>query len=220
MTVAIDRAEFDADIDSRTHRAPVAFTRPAPHIHPVPPDDDDAMPGQNDDNDDRSLFQKAVDCARPLKQDRRSPHKPRRKPVPQQRRRDEQEVVASLLSDEYNPEIETGEELLFARAGIQQRVLRRFRRGQYAIEAELDLHGRTAAEARELVSEFLRQMRANGRRCVRIIHGKGLSSEGRLPVLKVKVNSWLRQKDDVLAFCSARPQDGGTGAVYVLLKKS
>ena len=63
-------------------------------------------------------------------------------------------------------------------------------------------------------------MRAAGKRCVRIVHGKGLSSEGKLPVLKVKVNSWLRQKDDVLAFCSARPQDGGTGAVYVLLKKT
>lgn len=177
------------------------------------------MSTSDHDNDDPGLFRKATAGARPLEQDRRGPDRRRRKPVPQSRRRDEQAVVASLLSDDYSPDIETGEELLFVRHGIQQRVLRRFRRGQYAIEAELDLHGYTVTEARETVSRFLQAMRAGGKRCVRIIHGKGLSSEGKLPVLKVKVNSWLRQKDDVLAFCSARPQDGGTGAVYVLLKK-
>jgi DNA-nicking Smr family endonuclease len=178
------------------------------------------MSGPDSDNDDDGgLFRKAVRGARPLRQDRNSQPRPKRKPVPLQRRHDEQEVLASLLSDDFNPDIETGEELHFARGGVQQRVLRKFRRGQYAIEAELDLHGRTVPEARELVSAFLRQMRAGGKRCVRIIHGKGLSSEGKLPVLKIRVNSWLRQKDDVLAFSSARPQDGGTGAVYVLLKK-
>jgi DNA-nicking Smr family endonuclease len=176
------------------------------------------MAGQDSD-DDRQLFKKAVQDARPLKQDRKGPHRKRRKPVPQQRQRDERDVVASLLSDEYLPDVETGEELLFARPGLQQRVLRQFRRGQYAIEAELDLHGRTVPEARERVSQFLRRMRAGGKRCVRIIHGKGSGSLGKLPVLKVKVNHWLRQTDDVLAFCSARPADGGTGAVYVLLRK-
>jgi DNA-nicking Smr family endonuclease len=172
------------------------------------------------DDDDDNLFRKAVGDARPLKQDRLSPRPKRRKPVPQQRLRDEREVVASLLSDDYSPDVETGEDLLFVRTGLQQRVLRKFRRGQYAIEAELDLHGCTVPEAREQVATFLRRMREGGKRCVRIIHGKGLSSEGKLPVLKSKVNGWLRQKDEVLAFCSARPQDGGTGAVYVLLKKS
>ncbi len=178
------------------------------------------MTDQDGDNEDRGLFRKAVKGARPLKQDRHSPPRPRHKPVPLQRHRDDQEVMANLLSDDYSPDIETGEELLFVRSGIQQRVLRKFRRGQYTIEAELDLHGRTVAEARELVSRFLHRARAGNKRCVRIIHGKGLSSIGRLPILKVKVNSWLRQKDEVLAFCSARPSDGGTGAVYVLLKKA
>lgn len=174
----------------------------------------------NDDSDDDSLFHKAAKGARKLKQDRVAPHKPRRKPVPQQRRQDDEDVLHSLLSDEFDPaEVETGEELLYTRPGIQQRVLRKFRRGQYAIEAELDLHGRVVAEARELVSVFLRQAQASGKRVVRIIHGKGLSSEGKLPILKGKVNSWLRQKDAVLAFCSARQNDGGTGAVYVLLKR-
>jgi DNA-nicking Smr family endonuclease len=178
------------------------------------------MADQDDGNDDKNLFRKAVHGARPLKQDRHNPNRPRRKPVPLQRQRDDQEVMASLLSDDYSPDIETGEELLFVRTGIQQRVLRKFRRGQYTIEAELDLHGRTASEARELVGQFLHRARASNKRCVRIIHGKGLSSIGKLPVLKVKVNSWLRQWDEVLAFCSARPNDGGTGAVYVLLKKA
>jgi DNA-nicking Smr family endonuclease len=177
------------------------------------------MATRKDDSDDATLFRKAAEGARPLRQDRAAPHKPKRKPVPQQRLRDEKQVIASLLSDDYEPDIETGEELLFVRPGLQQRLLRKFRRGQYAIEAELDLHGRTAVEARELLAEFLRAARTRGRRCVRIIHGKGLGSAGKLPVLKVKVNTWLRQKNEVLAYCSARPQDGGTGAVYVLLKR-
>ena len=174
----------------------------------------------SDDSNDPDLFRKAAKGARRLDQDRVAPYKPRRKPIPQQTRQDEQDVIHSLLSDDYDPaDIETGDELLFTRPGIQQRVFRKFRRGQYAIEAELDLHGRTVPEARELVSAFLRTAQASHKRCVRIIHGKGLSSEGRLPVLKGKVNSWLRQKDMVLAFCSAPKKDGGTGAVYVLLKR-
>lgn len=177
------------------------------------------MPDQ-DGEDDKNLFRKAVAGTRPLKQDRHSPPRSRRKPAPLQRLRDDREVMASLLSDDFSPDIETGEELLFVRTGIQQRVLRKFRRGQYAIQAELDLHGRTVLEARELVSQFLLRARASNKRCVRIIHGKGLSSLAKLPVLKVKVNGWLRQMDMVLAFCSARPNDGGTGAVYVLLKKA
>ena len=178
------------------------------------------MADENGDNDDKGLFRKAVSGTRPLKQDRKNPHKPRRKPVPLQRHRDNQEVVASLLSDDFSPDIETGEELLFVRSGIQERVLRKLRRGQFAIEAELDLHGYIVPEAREAIAVFLRDALQAGKRCVRIIHGKGLGAEGRLPVLKIKVNSWLRQKDEVLAFSSARPNDGGTGAVYVLLKKA
>jgi DNA-nicking Smr family endonuclease len=195
------------------------FLAPAPHIARDPLERP-TMADQDRDNDDPDLFRQAVRDARPLRQDRVGPHRARRKPVPQQRERDEREVVANLLSDDYHPDIETGEELLFVRNGVQQRLLRKFRRGQFAIEAELDLHGRNVPEARERVGEFLQQMRASGKRCVRIIHGKGLSSAGKLPVLKVKVNHWLRQTNDVLAFCSARPQDGGTGAVYVLLRKA
>jgi len=177
------------------------------------------MPAGQGDNDDRDLFRKAAHGARPLKQDRRLPHRSRRKPVPQSREHDERDVIASLLSDDYQPEVETGEELLFVRGGLQQRVLRKFRRGLFAIEAELDLHGHTVPEAREALGRFLRDCTRARKRCVRVIHGKGLGAAGKLPVLKVKVNHWLRQQDSVLAFSSARPQDGGTGAVYVLLKR-
>jgi DNA-nicking Smr family endonuclease len=165
-------------------------------------------------------FRDAVAGARPLKQDRVTPHRRKRKPVPAQRQRQEREVIASLLSDDFEPaDLETGEELHFSRPGLQHGVLRKLRRGHYVVEAELDLHGNTVPEARERVAAFLRQARLAGRRCVRIIHGKGKGAAGKLPILKGKVNHWLRQKDEVMAFASCMPRDGGTGAVYVLLRR-
>lgn len=165
-------------------------------------------------------FREAVGDVRPIEQDRVAPHRRRRKPFPEQKRLDEKAIMDSLLDGEFDDsELETGEELLFARPGVQRSVMRKLRRGEYVIEAQLDLHGHTVEQAREQVNLFLHECRTFGRRCVRIIHGKGRGSEGRLPVLKGKVNVWLRKKDEVLAFCPARPTDGGAGAVYVLLKK-
>jgi DNA-nicking Smr family endonuclease len=179
------------------------------------------MPTDKPDNDDeRDLFRKTVGKIRPVKQDKVPPRPKRRKPVPEQTLRDQRDVMDSLLSDDYEPaEIETGEEMLFIRPGLQHTVIRKLRRGQYAIEADLDLHGATVIQARDAVDSFLKSACDHGKRFVRIIHGKGNSSEGKLPVLKGKVNSWLRQRNEVLAFCSAHPNDGGTGAVYVLLKR-
>jgi DNA-nicking Smr family endonuclease len=178
------------------------------------------MTTDHQDDDERNLFRRAVGKIRPVKQDKVHPHRKRRKPVPEQTLRDQREVMDSLLSDEYeSADIETGDELLYTRPGLQHTVIRKLRRGQYTIEAELDLHGATVLQAREAVNIFLNNAREQDKRVVRIIHGKGKSSEGKLPVLKGKVNSWLRQKGEVLAFCSARPNDGGTGAVYVLLKR-
>lgn len=176
-----------------------------------------------DHNPDKDLasFREAVHDTKPLVQDRVPPYRCRRRPVPEQRLRDEQAVLQSLLSAEYDPaEVETGEELLYVRPGVQRQVVRKLRRGLYALEAELDLHGQTVEQARASVDAFLRNTLAAGKRCVRIIHGKGKRSTGRLPVLKLKVNHWLRCRDEVLAFCSARPCDGGTGALYVLLKRA
>lgn len=167
-----------------------------------------------------NLFRDATKDTRPIKQDRVKPYRQDRKPVPEKLLEDEQQVMDNLLSDEYEPaDIETGEELLFQGSGIQNTVMRKLRRGQYSIEAELDLHRKTSVQARELLSQFLANATLQGCRCVRIIHGKGLGSAGNVPVLKNKVNGWLRQKDEVLAFSSAIPRDGGTGAVYVLLKR-
>ena len=111
-----------------------------------------------------------------------------------------------------------GGELSFQRAGVRTQVMRRLRRGLYPVEDELDLHGLTQTAARERLADFLERGRDTGARCVRIIHGKGYRSGVRGPVLKTAVNLWLRRHSDVLAFVSARAIDGGTGAVYVLLR--
>ncbi len=141
-------------------------------------------------------------------------------PYPRQKQLDEQEVTANLLLDSYDPsEWETGEELLFKREGVQNGVFSKLRRGQFSVGAELDLHGMIVSVAHEEVSLFLRECLYRHVRCVRIIHGKGYGSKQKLPVLKAKLNKWLQQRDEVLAFCSARQIDGGTGAVYVLLKQ-
>jgi DNA-nicking Smr family endonuclease len=167
-----------------------------------------AMADRPDPDEDRAFFRRHMAGVRRLKQDRAAPPAPGRRPVPLQRLRDDRAVMASLLSDDFDPtEIETGEELLYRR------------RGRFRLDAELDLHGRTVPEAREQLTAFLREARRHGWRCVRIVHGKGRSSAGQKPVLKGKVNGWLRQIDAVLGFCSARPPDGGTGAVCVLLKR-
>ncbi len=108
--------------------------------------------------------------------------------------------------------------LSFRRPGVRTQELRRLRRGLLPIEEELDLHGLSQAAARDNLAQFLVQNRDAGRRCVKIIHGKGYRSGARGPILKIAVNSWLRRHADVMAFTSARPIDGGTGAVYVLLR--
>jgi DNA-nicking Smr family endonuclease len=108
--------------------------------------------------------------------------------------------------------------LLFQRGGVRTQVIRRLRRGLIPIEDELDLHGLTQTAARDQLAEFLQNSRSAGIRCVRIIHGKGYRSGARGPILKIAVDLWLRRHLDVMAFSSARPIDGGTGAVYVLLR--
>jgi len=174
------------------------------------------------DPDDIALFRNAVREVRPLRQDKIVRKRPRRPaPIPKQTLREAKLIREAMLSDDIDSaEIETGEELLFARSGIQHGILRKLRRGQFSISDELDMHGMTVAVARREVLDFIDHCQVKRTRCVRIIHGKGHGSPGRQPVLKTKLNHWLQQIDAVLAFCSARPIDGGTGAVYVLLKKS
>lgn len=173
-----------------------------------------------DKPDKEMLFQQMMGDVRPINQDKITPYREKPPPRPIKRLEDEQTVIKDMLSDPIEPEeMETGEELLFSRPGIQSHVLRKLRRGQFSIEAELDLHRMTADQARQAVAGFLPDMCRDGKRCVRIIHGKGHGSYNKLPVLKLKLNHWLKQRNEVLAFCSARPVDGGTGAIYVLLRK-
>lgn len=134
-------------------------------------------------------------------------------------RADERVVLAESLAP-ISPEHETGEEQAFCRAGVSPSIFRKLRRGRLAVEDEYDLHGMTVAQAKEYLHDCLADARRRQRRCVRVIHGKGKGSGQRGPVLKIKVNAWLRNWTDVVAFCSARPVDGGTGALYVLLKKN
>ena len=170
--------------------------------------------------EDRHLFRSSVGSVTPVPSDRVHHERPRPCPRPRFARADEAAVLRDAISDLFEPwELDTGEELLFVRPGLQHRLLHKLRRGQYAVGAELDLHGMTVPVARQAVAEFLHQCRLRNIRCARIIHGKGRGSRHAGPVLKGKVDHWLRQRDEVLAFCTARPVDGGTGAVYVLLKR-
>jgi DNA-nicking Smr family endonuclease len=167
-----------------------------------------------------ALFRATVDGVTPLHHKRVEPHFSPPPPRPLQREADEQQVLEDMFSDSMDPaDLETGEELLFCRNGLQHSVMKKLRRGQFSIGAELDLHGLRVVEARQALSQFLQHSRLAKRQCVRIIHGKGNGSHRQQPILKGKVNHWLRQRDEVLAFCSARQVDGGTGAIYVLLKR-
>jgi DNA-nicking Smr family endonuclease len=170
---------------------------------------------------ERELFARSVGPVHRLK-DRRlaelQPHLPA--PLPRQRELDERAALREALSDEMDVErlLETDEGLSFRRKGIGPDVLKRLRRGEWAIQAEVDLHGLRRDEARERLGGFLREAQRQGFRCVRVVHGKGLGSPGRTPVLKGKVRAWLVQKSEVLAFTQARGSEGGAGALIVLLK--
>ncbi len=170
--------------------------------------------------DDIRAFRDAVKGTRPLQVTPRvRPNRPKPKPRAQFRRLGEAEVLEdSLQLSPIDLEVEFGEELTYRRSGIQDAVMRRLRRGYYRVESELDLHGLTVPEAKAAMRDFLARTIARQCRCVRVIHGKGLGSGPRGPVIKQAVNVILRRTDAVVAFCPARPVDGGTGAIYVLLK--
>lgn len=145
----------------------------------------------------------------------------RARPAPQARQRelDEQRAVQEALSDDVDVEslLLTDDGLSFRRPGIGPDVLTRLRRGTWALQGQLDLHGMTRDEAREQLVAFLRESHRRGVRCVRVVHGKGLGSPGRQPVLKAKVQRWLAQRAEVIAFAQAPAPQGGAGALLVLL---
>ena len=172
-----------------------------------------------------TLFHEAVKDATPIeKNDRADTSRP--KPKPHASHREADEIAAleasqlamypSPMSWDIGADIE--DEQSFLRGAVSPDLLRKLRRGQWTIDAEIDLHGHSQDEAHEALMEFMRKARITGWRCVRIIHGKGLSSHQKIPVLRSKVRRWLQQKDEVLAYCEPRPNGGGSGAVLVLLR--
>ncbi|WP_428383958.1 Smr/MutS family protein [Nevskia ramosa] len=171
--------------------------------------------------DDDDAFRSAMSGVQPRPASDRVPP-PRKLPPtrPIQAEADERAVMDELLDyGMFEPELmEGGDTLSYRGDGLQDTVWRRLRRGGYRIRAELDLHGLNRSVAREEVSLFLAECQSKGVRCVRIIHGKGNRSPNTGPVIKTLLDGWLRRRNDVIAFCSARPHDGGTGAVYVLLR--
>ena len=157
----------------------------------------------------------------PLRAPRRhAPEPAAPKPAPLSRQRDDVEVLRSALSDDIDVDslLDTDDSLSWRAAGIGPDVVRRLRRGEWAIQAQIDLHGHRVDEAREALAAFLRGALQRDQRCVRVIHGKGLGSQGRTPVLKGKVRGWLVQRQEVIAFCQARAAEGGSGALVVLLR--
>jgi DNA-nicking Smr family endonuclease len=172
---------------------------------------------------DAEIFRREVGNVSPIAAAARAtPHRAPPPALPLQTKRDEQAVLNEAISDEFDPEVllDTDESLFYCRPGISHEVVRKLRRGHWIVQAQLDLHGMRREEAREALAEFIRETVKRGLRCVRVIHGKGLGSVGKEPVLKGKVRAWLVQKAEVIAFCQARPHDGGAGAVLVLLQPS
>ena len=172
-------------------------------------------------DDDVELFRKAVSGARPLRSDERVDGAAR-KPKPKARfsRADETAALReSLEADIDTTEGHSGHSLRFHRPHVGKRTMRKLARGGFSVQSEIDLHGMTVAEAQPRLQAFIEACARDGKLCVRVVHGKGLGSGDRGPILKQKVDRWLRRWDSVLAFVSTRQVDGGTGAVYVLLKQ-
>ena len=179
-------------------------------------------PPPDDDRDDAALFRAAIGAdrgkVRALPDAPLPPATPKPKPSARMARRDE-----DAASEEFRhvmvAALEAGDALSYRREEVPPQVLRRLARGEYAAQEELDLHGLHARAAESLLREFLRDCRAHGVGCVRIVHGKGRNSEERLPVVKNLVDRVLRHRADVLAFHSPPAAQGGAGAVVVLLEK-
>ena len=176
---------------------------------------------------EKEFFATAVGIVKPLPPKHRPGHRAslplvQAAPVAVQHQLDEQAVMREALSDEFDVEtlLDTDDALSYRRVGIGTDVTRKLRKGGWSIQGQVDLHGLRREDAREALVDFIKDAARMGWRCVRVVHGKGLGSPGKTPVLKGKVQSWLIQKQEVLAFVQARPAHGGAGALVVLLAQS
>ena len=175
---------------------------------------------EKDPDDDKTLFHHEMAEVRPLKSDNRISHKPKRLSANSHNLNKENQH-ASDVSEQFSdfPLEECPEILQFARNGVQKSLFKKLRSGKISLENHLDLHGRTVAQARLDLLEFITECEMMGCRCALVIHGKGYSSPNNKPVIKAYVNRWLREAPSVLAFSSALVSDGGSGAAYVLFKR-
>jgi len=172
------------------------------------------------EDDDTDLFRQYVHVDNKIKFDGIKPARHKLPAIPRQSIKNKEQSIDEMFSEGFEPaDLETGDELLFIRPGVSRADFKKLRKGRMIIQGKLDLHGMTVKMARETLAHFLVHCKRTGKRCVLIIHGKGRGSFQGQPVIKNKVNIWLRLRDEVLAFCSAHQIDGGTGAIYVLLKK-
>ncbi|KGQ19646.1 Smr domain protein [Lysobacter dokdonensis DS-58] len=177
-----------------------------------PPD-----PPPAEDPDDAALFRDAIGPVRELPAPPLPPSKPRPRPTPRMAARDEAEAVSEFRRAMTADALEAGDALSYRRDTVAPRTLQRLRRGEFAAQEELDLHWADAKTAEAMLREFLVHARQHGLGCVRIIHGKGLNSDSKTPMLKNLVDRMLRHRSEVVAFASAPANQGGTGAVLVLL---
>jgi DNA-nicking Smr family endonuclease len=172
---------------------------------------------------EKNLFTRAAGPVNPLPDKRTALlRKTPPQPVARQHALDEAAALQESLSDAFDASnlLDTDDHLSFRRPGVGPDVTRKLRLGHWRIQRELDLHGLRTDEAREALGQFIREAHKLGLRCLRVVHGKGLGSVGKAPVLKSRVHSWLAQKNEVLAYVQAKPADGGAGALVVLLTPS
>lgn len=170
---------------------------------------------------ERDLFVRAAGKVQPMRPHARvhlAPDQP--PPIAVQQQLDDERVLREAISDDFDATtlLDVDDALSFRRPGVGTDVTRKLRKGHWSIQGEIDLHGLRRDEAREALANFIREAHKRGWRCVRVVHGKGLGSPGKTPVLKGRVQSWLVQKSEVLAFVQARGDEGGGGALVVLLK--
>jgi DNA-nicking Smr family endonuclease len=210
----VDAARTHATVDATPQVAPVTDESRAPKLARAPPPAPAAL----------DLAQAFADVQR-LPASKRAPNRaPRPAPIAKQRLADEADALtASKYGAEPAPTAwEIGQEQeaeqTFVRRGLSSDILKKLRRGHWTVQAEIDLHGHTIDEAHDALSDFIVEARQRGYRCVRAIHGKGLTSPNREPVLKGRVRKWLAHWDEVLAYCEAAPHAGGGGAVMILLR--
>ena len=179
------------------------------------------LEAQRSANAEKNLFVRAVGAVTTLDHAPRvslSPQPP--KPLAHQQRIDDVNVLRESLSDDFDVStlLDTDDELSYRSQGIGTDVTQKLRKGHWSLQGQIDLHGLRSDEAREALGQFIRDATKRGWRCVRVVHGKGLGSPGKTPVLKAKVQRWLVQKTEVLAFVQAKGSEGGAGALVVLLK--